>query len=54
MLVALRAKFDGYPDLADKLRDSGDSAGCPLAQASHEDCDHGIGLGVVYTKLGMA
>ena len=30
MLVALRAKFDSYPDLADKLRDS---AGCPLAQA---------------------
>ena len=32
MLVALRAKFDGYPDLADKLRDR---SGYPLAQASH-------------------
>jgi ribA/ribD-fused uncharacterized protein len=51
MLVALRAKFDSYPDLTDKLRDS---AGCPLAQASQGDCDHGIGLDVVYAKSGMA
>ena len=51
MLVALRAKFDSYPHLAEQLRDS---AGCALAQASQGDCDHGIGLDVVYAKLGMA
>ena len=51
MHVALRAKFDIYPHLADKLLDS---AGCPLAQALQGDCDHGIGLDVVYAKLGMA
>ena len=49
MLVALRAKFGSYPHLADKLRDS---AGCALAQASQGDCNHGIGLDVVYAKLG--
>ena len=51
MLVALRAKFDGYPDLAGELRDT---AGLRLAQASQCDCDHGIGLAVVDAELGMA
>ena len=51
MLMALRAKFNSYPDLAKQLRDS---AGRSLAQASQGDCDHGIGLGVVDAKLGMA
>ena len=50
MLMALRAKFNSYPDLAKQLRDS---AGRSLAQASQGDCDHGIGLGVVDAKLGM-
>ena len=50
MLMALRAKFNSYPDLAKQLRDN---AGKPLAQASQGDCDHGIGLGVVDAKLGM-
>ena len=51
MLVALRAKFNTYPELAEQLLES---AGRSLAQASQGGCDHGISLGVIDATLGMA
>ena len=50
MLMALRAKFDTYPECAELLRAT---AGKSLAQASQVDRDHGIGLGEVDANLGM-